>query len=249
MVIAAAIAVGLVTGLLGAGGGVISVPAFMYGASMSGRDAVAHSLVVVAIINTISALRERAAGRLRIRSALPFAFAGMAGSFTAAQLARFMSEPVQMALFSILLFVSGGIMIKKGISDGGPDEGGDGEKASHLIAMPTGFAVGAMSGLLGIGGGVFMVPVFATWLGYNMVRAVAAAQCVIAFNTTSGAIGYIGRVHFNFWIIFLFVCFGVMGSLFGTRLRLKLPQKQLKLIFGVLVVAMGVFILYDRVLN
>jgi uncharacterized membrane protein YfcA len=111
--------------------------------------------------------------------------------------------------------------------------------------------IGAISGILGIGGGTVIVPVAILSLRLKMHQAVATSLAVILFISAGGAIGYIinglgisglpdhslGYVHLPSWALLAVTSVG-MAQL-GAITAHKLPAKQLKYIFIVVMLYLG----------
>lgn len=82
-----AVVVGVALGLLGGGGSILSVPLLTYVAGLDVKEAIASSLLVVAVSSMVGVVTHMRAGRVRWRVALPFGAAAMAGAFCGGLLA------------------------------------------------------------------------------------------------------------------------------------------------------------------
>lgn len=104
-----------------------------------------------------------------------------------------------------------------------------------LILIAIGIFSGAMAGLLGIGGAIVMIPALVFFMGFSQQMAQGTSLAVMlppigviaAYNYYKA-----GQVNFTYALI-LAGCF-LIGSYFGSKLALNLPQAVLKKIFGVL---------------
>ena len=110
----------------------------------------------------------------------------------------------------------------------------------------TGLFVGFTSGLLGIGGGIFLIVILTTLLGFSMIRAIGTSSVFISLTAIGGTVSYIisgwgvntfpyslGYVSIiNFLLI---ACFSVPLAQVGAKYAHKLPEKRLKQVFGVVV--------------
>lgn len=109
-----------------------------------------------------------------------------------------------------------------------------------FLATLTGIAAGGLSGLLGLGGGVIMVPLFRRWLGLPIKNAVATSLiCVGTFavpGTITHALG--GGIDWRFAI---WLTIGVVvGAPLGSKLALKMSDKKLQRVFGLFLAAVAV---------
>lgn len=103
-----------------------------------------------------------------------------------------------------------------------------------------GFVIGILSGLLGVGGGVFLVPIMVGYLGFAQHNAQATSMATIIPTAIFGSLVY--GMHGNIdWQIAAELAAGSMVSAaIGARIMTHLPAQQLKRIFGVLLVLVGI---------
>jgi len=116
-----------------------------------------------------------------------------------------------------------------------------------LILVVIGIITGVMAGMLGIGGAIIMIPALVFLLGISQQSAQGTSLAVMlppvgiiaAYNYYKA-----GHVNIKFAII-LAVCF-LVGSYFGSKLALDLPQAVLKKIFGVLLLLVAARMLLSK---
>jgi len=116
-----------------------------------------------------------------------------------------------------------------------------------LILIVIGIITGVMAGMLGIGGAIIMIPALVFLLGISQQSAQGTSLAVMlppvgiiaAYNYYKA-----GHVNIKFAII-LAVCF-LVGSYFGSKLALNLPQSVLKKIFGVLLLLVAARMLLSK---
>jgi uncharacterized membrane protein YfcA len=96
----------------------------------------------------------------------------------------------------------------------------------------VGFVAGAVSGLLGVGGGIIMVPAFTTVLGMPLKRALGTSLIVIAALVIPGTIVHAALGHID-WAVFLVLTIGVVpGARIGAKLALVTRERTLRLLVG-----------------
>ena len=116
-----------------------------------------------------------------------------------------------------------------------------------LILVGIGILTGVMAGMLGIGGAIIMIPALVFFMGFSQQTAQGTSLAVMlppigiiaAYNYYKA-----GQVNIKFAII-LAVCF-LVGSYFGSKLALNLPQPLLKKIFGVLLLLVAAKMLLSK---
>lgn len=116
-----------------------------------------------------------------------------------------------------------------------------------LILIVIGIVTGAMAGMLGIGGAIIMIPALVFFMGFSQQTAQGTSLAVMlppigilaAYNYYKA-----GQVNIKFAII-LAVAF-LIGSYFGSKFALTLPQPLLKKIFGVLLLLVAAKMLLSK---
>ena len=240
--------VGLTLGLLGGGGSILAVPIFVYMLGFGAREAIAMSLAVVGVTSLVGATRHWRAGNVKLRVALTFGAVAMLGAYLGARLAVFFSPAAQLALFGGVMLVAAVFMFRRRSPASG-EEGDDTPAAAGmrlgLVAL-QGFAVGVLTGLVGVGGGFLIVPALVLLGRLPMKQAVGTSLVIIALNSAAGFYGYLGQVEVPWAFMGLFTAVTVTGILVGTSLVRFVPQEALRRAFAVFLVVMAGFILYQN---
>lgn len=100
------------------------------------------------------------------------------------------------------------------------------------LFIPLVLLIGFVSGMVGISGGSFLVPLMVVIIGVPMQIAVATSTSLVLITATAGFLGHLTTGHFNFKIALVLAIFAVIGSLIGSQLTLKTKPKVLKIIFS-----------------
>jgi uncharacterized membrane protein YfcA len=236
-----ALAIGVSLGLLGSGGSILTVPVLHYLAGQPEKLAIGGSLFVVGLIAASASVPYALHRQVDWRNVAWFGGPGMLGAWLGATLARWVPGPVQLVAFAVVMLVAAWRMLRGGVTGHGDDQ-------PHRVAVVAGgFGVGALSGLVGIGGGFLIVPALVLLAGVPMASAVGTSLAVIALNAFTGFAKYLGVLERESlqldWTVLLAVAgVGIVGSFAGHRLGRHLPQATLRKAFGVFLIAMGLFI-------
>jgi hypothetical protein len=240
--LALAALVGLTLGLLGGGGSVLTVPILVYVLGFGAKQAIAMSLGVVGTASLFGSLAHWRSGNVDLRTAFSFGAFAMCGAFLGARLAAFVSGPAQLVAFAVVMVLAALSMLRGrvGEADAGP-------RTPPLLTLAiVGAGVGALTGLVGVGGGFLIVPALVLLARVPMRQAVGTSLLVIAMNSAAGLSGYLGKVEVPWGFMAAFTAVAVGGIVVGARLVRHVPQAALKRGFAVFLLVMGGFILFQN---
>ncbi len=97
-----------------------------------------------------------------------------------------------------------------------------------------GLLAGILSGLVGVGGGIIMVPLLVLLVGFSQHQAQGTSLTVLLVPVTAVAVfNYYKEGYVNWKYAMVIAVFFVVGSFFGSKLAVDLDQKMLKKIFGI----------------
>lgn len=228
------IPVGLVTGLLsglfGVGGGFLIVPLL----SLLGwplHVAIGTSLLYVTGLGLGGSVSHARAGNLDARLIVAMAAPAIAGAQLGALGTATMPAWLTHAVFALCTVVAA---IQMGAPEA-PDRP-RAERWAPAWAAALGIVVGVLSGFLGVGGGLFLVPGQVRWLGVPLKRAIGNSMAVIVLTGASGVVGHVVLGHVSWPVIPWLMVAGVAGMQAGLLLSARLPLVRLRQAFiGVMV--------------
>ena len=238
-----ALVVGVVLGMLGGGGSILTVPIFVYVLGYDPKSAIAMSLPVVGLVSLIGVVGHWRAGRVALRTALTFGAVAMIGSLAGTRLASLVSGAMQLAIFGLVMLAAAVFMFRSAAAEDPLDTAAG---VRLLVLLPVGFAVGVLTGLVGVGGGFMIVPALVLLARIPMKQAVGTSLLVIAMNAFAAFAGYLGRVLMDWPVMAMFAALAILGIVVGSWLVRFVPQQTLKRAFAVLLVVMGGWILYSN---
>lgn len=234
-----ALLVGVSLGLLGGGGSILTVPILRYVLGMEAHRAVALSLLVVGTTSLAALIPHARRGRVRWRTALIFGAAGMAGAFLAGRVAHLIPAVVLLVAFGVMMLVTAVAMLRGRSSVSAPAQ----RELPVAKVLGEGLVVGAVTGLVGAGGGFLVVPALVILGGLPMEVAVGTSLVVIAMKSFAGFAGFLGHTPID-WTLAVWVSgAAVVGSFGGGALADRVSPARLRSAFGWFVVAMAFFIL------
>jgi len=244
-----ALLVGLVLGLLGSGGSILTVPVLVYLVGEPSKLAIAESLGIVALISLVGAVPLAVRGRVSWRNVGWFGGPGIVGAYLGAYLSQFMSGVVQLAIFAVVMLGAAFLMFRRT-----PSELVDEPDRAFWKVMLDGLGVGVLTGLVGVGGGFLIVPALVVLGGLSMHLAVGTSLAIIALKSISGFVKYLDvmeaaglAIHWD--LVLVFSGIGIVGSFVGGRVGAYVPQARLKRGFAVFLVLMGFVILGQNVME
>jgi len=246
--------VGLSQGLLGVGGAFIMVPVMIIvfnGMDVPSEAAVklafGTSLMVVLPTAVFSSFAHHRRGGVWWKAAAVLGCAGAAGAVLGATLTtQVLSETMAKVIFGAVAILGAARMILWKPPDGQP-----GPDGSALVWAAWGLPLGVFTGMLGVGGGILMVPLMVTVLRFGMHRAVGTSTAVMLFTSGAGALAYIvhgldtpglpggtlGYFHLPAWLCLASTSMVMTQA--GAWLAHRLRAGMLRAVFAVVMLLVG----------
>jgi uncharacterized membrane protein YfcA len=244
--LAMALAVGVALGMLGGGGSILALPIFLYVFRVPTKPAVAMSLVVVAMSAFTGFVSHWRQGMVLVRTALSFGVLAMLGAFVTARLARFVPDRVQLGLFVAFAAGAALLMVRSSLrpSPTNTDVPAGEARFSPLLGAEA-IGVGMLTSLVGVGGGVVIVPALVLLAHIPVRQAIGTSLLIITMNALAGFAGYVGTVPINWTLVAAFTGLAAVGALIGTRVARYIPQARLKQGFAVLILIVITVVVAD----
>ena len=264
--------VGVLSGLLGIGGGTIMVPIFRLGFGLSAIEATATSLFTI-IPTSLSGCVTHIKNKTCI---VPLGLAaGIGGAITSplgVWLASISPAWLIMAAAAAIIGYSAVNMLRKAFSkpkaasqptsqaaaqpasQDAPRSAAPGDSAfkisrKHLLmGAAIGLGAGVASGYVGVGGGFIMVPLFLSVIGIPMKRASGTSLIAVTILAIPGVIeqALLGNVHFMIGIAM--AVGSIPGAVLGAQLVKRVPERTLRIMFGAFLLLMAVVLVVNEVL-
>ncbi|APY06935.1 permease [Winogradskyella sp. J14-2] len=252
-----ALFIGIVLGLIGGGGSILTVPILVYLFYVNPVTATAYSLFVVGVSSLVGAIRNIQKGLVDFRTAIVFSVpAFIAVYITRKYLVPAMPEELFsvgdflvtkhigiMIFFAFVMLVASVSMIKnkkvKAVSDTEVN-------FNYPLVVAEGVIVGVITGIVGAGGGFLIIPALVLLAKLPMKKAVATSLLIIAIKSLIGFIGDVENLDIDWSFLLIFTSISVVGIFLGVYLSNYIEGKKLKKGFGWFVLIMGIYIIYKE---
>lgn len=236
-VIAVGVIAGFTSGLFGVGGGIVIVPALVLVAAFPQKLATGTSLSAIVPISTSGIVGYATAGEVDWAAAACVAAGAVAGAFIGTRLLVRISGPHLQVLFAAAMAATG---VKMLFDDA--DATGRGSMTVAIVAglVFLGLASGVLAGLLGVGGGIIIVPVLTLAFGVPHVLAKGTSLAVIL---PTAIVGTIRNRRTNLTALRPAAVVGLAGvasALLATRLSIGLDPRISRGLFAVLLLLVSV---------
>ncbi|HRN19525.1 MAG: sulfite exporter TauE/SafE family protein [Trueperaceae bacterium] len=234
-----AIVIGLAGGffgsMVGLGGAVVIIPLLTGWAKVSQHKAHATSLVAVVFTGLIGAWAYASGGALDWGIAVPVAIAAVITSTFAAAYSARVPAGVLKRIFGLLL-IAAAISLIFGLEVSGQGIGG----AWRLpAAVLLGLLSGTLTGLLGIGGGAFIVPLLVLAFGLEQHLAQGTSLAVMIPAGIAGTAVHVSNRRIDARLVLGLIIGVAIGAFGGGKLALLTPERPLQIIFGIILLWTG----------
>lgn len=247
------ICAGFASGLLGVGGGFLITPLQFFLLKYIGVSpdlailiSFGTSLAIIIPTSLSGAYRHTKSMDNILKPGIRLGIFGIIGGFAGGFVASALpSRTLEIIFGLLLLFITFNniVNINK-----------EREKARFSFNLVTtgiiGLLVGFSSGLLGVGGGIFLIAILTALLGFSMIEAIGTSSIFISLTAVGGFLSYMisgwGVSTFPYSIgyvsiinLVLIACFSVPMAAFGAKMAHRVPQKKLKIIFSAVIFYMA----------
>ncbi len=228
--------------MIGLGGGLIFSPLFvLLGFPIS--TAVAASLFfngIAALSAFIVYMRKK---MVDYSISIPLVVTSLIGAPIGAMMTHRINMSVFLGILSAVLFLAAMRML---FSKKVQSEGAEVSRQVRVIGGGgIGFVIGFMGGLLGIGGGVFVVPLLIYMLKVPTKVAAATSIFIVCFSSFSGFITHAATATLDWKFIILASIFSFAGGQIGSRIMVqKLKGRGIRILFGIILLAMCAKLIY-----
>lgn len=250
----AAVLIGLSLGLIGGGGSVLTVPVFVYMLHVNPVLATTYSLFVVGSCSLVGGARAWHQKLIDFNTVIYFGISSMVTVYLVRHFAvpaipdhlftigdTDITKGVFLMLLFALLMVGAAVSMIRSRDRNGHAPVTNRNRIAGLVFQ--GLIVGAITGLLGAGGGFLIIPALVLFSKLPMKTAVGTSLTIMAFSSLFGFFSTLKHYTVDWLQLLLFTAIAVTGIFIGAALSDKIPGNYLKKGFGWFILAMGIFIL------
>ena len=252
-----ALVVGLVLGLIGGGGSILTVPILVYLIGLNPVTATAYSLFVVGTTSLFGAIQNYRNKMVDLRTAIVFSIP----AFIAVYLTRRYLVPAIpdslftifdfeitknifiMIFFAIIMLLASISMIKTNKKTIATEE-----KVKYKIPLIIleGVVVGILTGIVGAGGGFLIIPALVLLAKLPMKLAVGTSLVIISAKSLIGFLGDVQNLTIDWTFLIIFTLLSIIGILIGVYATKFISGEKLKKGFGWFTLLMALYIIYKE---
>jgi uncharacterized membrane protein YfcA len=254
----AAIFIGVVLGLMGGGGSILSIPILVYLFQIEPVLASAYSLFIVGVTSLAGAIPKYRDHLVNIRTGFLFGIPSIISIFvTRKWIIPSIPEVIVtlgdyaitkrillLGVFAILMIIASFSMVS-----GNREIQAEDHRFKTLLILIEGTLIGFLTGLVGAGGGFLIIPALVMLTGLPFKTAVGTSLFIIAINSLMGFLGDVFNYQMDWNFLFSITGISIVGILIGNVFQKKIAAARLRKMFGWLILVMGIFILYRETLT
>lgn len=249
--------IGVLLGLIGGGGSILTVPVLVYLFSISPTLAISYSLFIVGFTSLIGAFNNYRRGLVNFKTVFLFGSSSITTVFIARKfIIPFLPDVFfkigsfnvthslfVMVVFAVLMVAASVSMIKNKNVHAARNS-----KEKPFVLIFYGVLIGLVTGLIGAGGGFLLIPALVILMKLPMKEAIGTSLLIIALNSLIGFLGDIGRHPIDWKFLIAVTSIAVAGIFIGGYFSQKVNSEKLKKGFGWFVLIMGIYIIIKEVL-
>lgn len=249
-----ALCIGLILGLTGGGGSILTVPILVYIMLINPVTAAAYSLFIVGTTSAFGAFQNSRKNLVDFKNGFLFAVPSFIAVYlTRRYLVKLIPDVIienpfvisksafLMVFFAIIMIFAAISMLKKKKT-----ENIESKESSITVLIIQTFIIGIIIGLVGAGGGFLIIPSLVLFAKLPMKKAVGTSLFIIAMNSLIGFIGDVQNIAIDWIFLLTFTSISIVGIFIGIYLNKYVNEVQLKKGFAYFVLLMAVFILFKE---
>lgn len=246
--LAAALLIGLALGVFGGGGSLLTV-ALLVHENLDAQTAIGTSLAVVAVAGLAAMIPHARAGHVIWNSGLLFGAASVPAAYAGARAAAFIPGAWLLMLLAAVMTVSA-LRMLRAAAEIAPANGARSAGTHTPAALPKvvtlGALTGALTGLVGAGGGFLVVPALSLLGGLSLHQTIGTSLLVIVMTSVAGLLGHAAHVTIDYTLALWVGAFASAGTLLGYGLAQRLSPRHLRTGFAWFILLIAGWLVYRQ---
>ena len=221
--------------MIGLGGAIVYVPLF-YWSGIDLLSAIPMGLLLNTVTSASAAITYLRKGLVELRIAIPFLIVSMIAAPIGAYCTNIVPSNMLLGIFSIIMALVGIQMLKpeKEILIGSHDH-----PFSLPLILASGFIVGFIGGLLGIGGGSLVMPLL-LYFGYAIKKSAATSGIIVLFTSLAGLVAHLSLWQPDMQLVIYITIAAILGAQVGSYLmQTKMKPETLRKMVGLVLWVMA----------
>lgn len=242
------LAAGILSGMFGVGGGLLTTPALRLLLGAPALIAVGTPLPVIIPTALTGAISYARRGLADVPGGVVLGLWGALAAVAGAYASDLAGGPAVMLATAALILFMATDMVRQARGDKPEKPAIPSHHPRRQVALALlGIATGFYSGFLGLGGGFVLVPLLARWFGYPIKRAIGTSLVSIAILAVPGSIAHLQLGHVDVGLALSLIVGVVPGALVGARLTAAARERAVKIGFAGLLAVAGTALLVGEV--
>jgi uncharacterized membrane protein YfcA len=251
-----AVIVGVVLGLLGGGGSILSIPILVYLFHIEPALAGAYSLFIVGVTSFAGAIPKYKQHLVHLKTGVVFGLPSIVSIFlTRSIVVPAIPDEVMMigefiltkrmlllGVFAVLMVLASIPMIR-----GKREIVSNSKRFRTVLVVLEGIVIGFLTGLVGAGGGFLIIPALVFLTGLHFKTAVGTSLFIISINSISGFLGDAMHHEMNWPLLLSLTALAILGILIGNSYSRKISGIRLRIAFGWFTLVTGAYIILREI--
>lgn len=254
--------VGLILGLIGSGGSILSVPILVYLFGINPITATAYSLFIVGTTSLIGSIRNFKNKLIDYNTTLIFSISAIISVYItrkylihmipeiiiSSDMISISKNQLIMLLFSLLMIAAGVLMINKTPKTIVKIKLTKTIAPNKILIFSEGSLIGFLTGLIGAGGGFIIIPILVILSNLRMKNAIATSLVIISLKSLIGFLGDVQNLEIDWTFLLIFSLISVLGIFLGQRYSQSISDNTLKINFGTFIIAIAFLIIFIEII-
>lgn len=253
----AAVAIGMILGLLGGGGSILSIPILVYLFGVDAVTASAYSLFIVGMTSLVGAIPKYKDHLVNVRTGIIFGIPSILSIFVTRKwvipaLPEVIyydgdSFPVTrdmliLSVFAVLMILASWSMIRDR-----REPVSDNRRTKVVPLVLEGVLIGFLTGFVGAGGGFLIIPALVLLTNLPFKNAVGTSLFIIAINSLAGFLGDVLNYPMDWPFLLGITGLAIIGIFIGNNFQKHVTADKLRKSFGWFILMMGCWILLREI--